>query len=76
MKREKKPDGAKVSGASHGLGDSSEIAKRLKDYYNDLVSEDVPRRFVDLLNQLERADSERRRAPRKDQQDEHPKDPA
>lgn len=69
MTREKKPN-------RRALGDSSEIGKRLKEYYNDLVSEDVPRRFVDLLNQLERADSDRRQPHGKDHKDDQPDDSA
>jgi hypothetical protein len=35
------------------LGPNTEIGRKLKEYYNDLVSEDVPDRFADLLKQLE-----------------------
>jgi hypothetical protein len=38
------------------LGPNSEIGRKLKLYYNDLVSEDVPDRFASLLAQLEKAD--------------------
>lgn len=41
------------------LGSNSEIGRKLKQYYDDLVSETVPDRFQDLLKQLE----ERERAP-------------
>lgn len=69
MTREKKPN-------RRALGDSSEIGKRLKEYYNDLVSEDVPRRFVDLLNQLERADSDQRHPQGEDRRNDQPDDSA
>jgi hypothetical protein len=35
------------------LGTNSEIGRKLKQYYDGLVSEDVPDRFADLLKQLE-----------------------
>lgn len=35
------------------LGPNSEIGRKLKQYYDDLISEDVPDRFSDLLRQLE-----------------------
>ena len=39
------------------LGTNSEIGRKLKQYYDGLVSEDVPDRFADLLRRLE--DSEK-----------------
>lgn len=36
-----------------GLGPNSEIGRKLKQYYDDLVSDDVPDRIMDLLKQLE-----------------------
>lgn len=38
------------------LGPNSEIGRKLKQYYDDLVSDDVPDRFASLLAQLEKAD--------------------
>ena len=35
------------------LGPNSEIGRKLKQYYDELVSEDVPDRFSALLQQLE-----------------------
>lgn len=35
------------------LGANSEIGRKLKQYYDDLVSEEVPDRFADLLRQLD-----------------------
>ncbi|TWG55356.1 MULTISPECIES: NepR family anti-sigma factor [unclassified Aminobacter] len=35
------------------LGPNSEIGRKLKQYYDDLVSEEVPDRFADLLRQLD-----------------------
>jgi hypothetical protein len=38
------------------LGPNSEIGRKLKQYYDDLVSDEVPDRFAALLSQLEKAD--------------------
>ena len=35
------------------LGSNSEIGRKLKQYYDDLISEAVPDKFQDLLKQLE-----------------------
>ena len=44
------------------LGANSEIGRKLKQYYDELVSDEVPDRFTQLLSQLERAE----RVPEKD----------
>lgn len=44
--------GSKANGQDP-LGSNAEIGRKLKQYYEELVSEDVPDRFVDLLRQLE-----------------------
>ena len=38
------------------LGPNTEIGRKLKQYYDELVSDEVPDRFADLLNKLEQAD--------------------
>ena len=38
------------------LGANSEIGRKLKQYYDELVSDDVPDRFAQLLSQLEQAE--------------------
>jgi hypothetical protein len=38
------------------LGPNSEIGRKLKQYYDELVSDDVPDRFADLLSKLEQAE--------------------
>lgn len=43
------------------LGSNSEIARKLKQYHDELLSLDVPERFAELLGKLEQA--ERVRAP-------------
>lgn len=43
--------------ASNGpLGPNSEIGRKLKQYYDELVSDDVPDRFAQLLSQLEQTE--------------------
>jgi len=37
------------------LGTNSEIGRKLKQYYDELVSDEVPDRFAQLLAQLEKA---------------------
>jgi hypothetical protein len=39
------------------LGSNSEIGRKLKQYYDELVSDDVPDRFAALLSQLEKAEA-------------------
>lgn len=43
--------------AKADLGVNSEIGRKLKRYYDDLLSDQVPDRFADLLSQLEKAES-------------------
>jgi len=38
---------------STALGTNSEIGRKLKQYYDELVTEEVPDRFADLLRELE-----------------------
>ena len=56
---------SKVSGPDHKapigvpgdpLGAHSEIGRKLKQYYDELISDDVPDRFAQLLSQLEQAE--------------------
>lgn len=39
------------------FGTNSEIARKLKQYYEDIVSDEVPDRFAELLAQLEKTDA-------------------
>ena len=48
--------GRRRNGAGDPLGPNSEIGRKLKQYYDELVSDDVPDRFVQLLSQLEQAE--------------------
>ncbi|MEO3389266.1 NepR family anti-sigma factor [Mesorhizobium sp. CAU 1741] len=43
----------KSASRSEPLGVNTEIGRKLKQYYDELVSEDVPDKFADLLKQLE-----------------------
>ena len=38
------------------LGSNSEIGRKMKQYYDELVSDQVPDRFAALLSQLENAE--------------------
>lgn len=38
------------------LGANSEIGRKLKQYYDELVSDEVPDRFAQLLSKLEEAE--------------------
>jgi hypothetical protein len=43
-------------GQGDPLGANSEIGRKLKQYYDDLVSDEIPDRFAALLSQLEEAE--------------------
>ncbi|MEX4008764.1 MAG: NepR family anti-sigma factor [Neoaquamicrobium sediminum] len=43
--------------SSETLGPNSEIGRKLKQYYDDLVSDEVPDRFANLLKQLEESEN-------------------
>lgn len=49
------------AGGSDTLGANSEIGRKLKQYYDGLVSEEVPDRFAELLSQLEKAESKQKK---------------
>lgn len=48
--------GRRRNGVGDPLGPNSEIGRKLKQYYDELVSDDVPDRFAQLLSQLEQAE--------------------
>ena len=48
--------GQGLNGSGDLLGSNSEIGRKLKQYYDDLVSDDVPDRFAQLLSKLEQAE--------------------
>ena len=50
------PATARRDGAADPLGPNTEIARKLKQYFDGLVSEDVPDRFAQLLSQLEQTE--------------------
>jgi hypothetical protein len=47
----------RMNGSNDPLGVNSEIGRKLKQYYDDLVPDDVPDRFAQLLKDLEQAES-------------------
>ncbi len=47
----------KKGGAADELGPNSEIGRKLKQYYDELVSDEVPDRIMDLLKQLEASEA-------------------
>jgi hypothetical protein len=44
------------SSSAELLGSNSEIGRKLKQYYDELVSNDVPDRFANLLAELEQTE--------------------
>ncbi|HTV69471.1 MAG TPA: NepR family anti-sigma factor [Rhizobiaceae bacterium] len=56
----------KREGSADILGANSEIGRKLKEYYNDLVSTDVPDRFADLLSRLEQTEKADQPSDKKD----------
>ena len=52
QKLDKSRNGSKRS-AADPLGNNSEIGRKLRQYYDELISDDVPDRFSELLNQLQ-----------------------
>lgn len=66
MDRMQKPANAGMKASRNGkaaepLGSNSEIARKLKQYYDELVSEEIPDRFSDLLSRLEHAEQPQRK---------------
>ncbi len=50
----------KAGGSADVLGTNTEIGRKLRQYYDGLVSEDVPDRFAQLLQQLDEVESARK----------------
>jgi len=48
----------KTRGERDPLGVNSEIGRKLREYYDGLMSPEVPDRFTDLLSKLEKTESE------------------
>jgi len=49
------------AGEDDPLGTNSEVARKLRQYYSTLVTEDVPDRFAQLLSALESAESSKKK---------------
>lgn len=43
-------------GSKRDLGANAEIGRKLKQYYDAILSEDIPDRFSQLLGQLDKAE--------------------
>jgi hypothetical protein len=50
-----------AKGSTDLLGVNSEIGRKLKQYYDALVSNEVPERFAQLLSDLEAAEAARKK---------------
>lgn len=48
---------ARRAGSADILGTNTEIGRKLRQYYDGLVSEEVPDRFAQLLQELDQAES-------------------
>ena len=46
----------KSGSATDAFGSNSEIARKLKQYHDELLSLEVPERFAELLGKLEQAE--------------------
>jgi hypothetical protein len=59
MSDDKAKDTQRAKGAASAeiLGTNTEIGRKLRQYYDGLVSEDVPDRFAELLRQLDKAET-------------------
>ncbi|MBR2690162.1 MAG: hypothetical protein IKE42_20110 [Aquamicrobium sp.] len=53
--------GVRQAGSADALGTNSEIGRKLKQYYDELVSDEVPDRFAQLLAQLEQVEPGRKK---------------
>lgn len=53
--------GTLQAGSADALGANSEIGRKLKQYYDELVSDEVPDRFAQLLAQLEQVEPGRKK---------------
>ncbi|MCO5064780.1 MAG: hypothetical protein M9924_10205 [Rhizobiaceae bacterium] len=54
---DKVSDNKKRARGEAALGPNAEIGRKLKQYYESLVAEEVPDRFAQLLSQLERVET-------------------
>ena len=50
--------GPNRNGAGDPLGANTQIARKLKEYYDGLVTPEIPDRFAELMKQLEQAEPE------------------
>jgi hypothetical protein len=48
---------ARQAASADLIGSNSEIGRKLRQYYDGLISEEVPDRFAQLLQQLDKAEN-------------------
>lgn len=53
-----------AGGKPDGLGPTSEIGRKLKQYYDELVSDEVPDRIMELLRKLETSETSAQETPK------------
>lgn len=54
QKKQTKTGGRNIGLGVDPLGSNSEIGRKLKEYYDELVSPEIPDRFSQLLQELEK----------------------
>lgn len=54
-------DSTAHGGAYDPIGVNSEIGRKLRKFYDEIVSDEVPDRFTELLSQLEAVDASRKK---------------
>jgi len=58
QKLDKGRSDSKRNSAADPMGPNSEIGRKLRQYYDELISEEVPDRFSQLLNQLQQQEQQ------------------
>ena len=59
MDDSKEKNGSEVSGPEDDLlGSNSEIAVKLRQFYTAIQKEEIPEKFLDLLEKLDKAEQE------------------
>lgn len=51
--------GSRKSASSDIIGVNSEIGRKLRQFYDEIASEEVPDRFAQLLDKLDKAETSR-----------------
>ncbi|WEX11782.1 NepR family anti-sigma factor [Chelativorans sp. AA-79] len=58
QKLAKSRNGDKLGSGPDMLGPNSEIGRKLRQYYDELVSDEIPDRFSQLLNELQQEEQQ------------------